>query len=78
MQQQLAALQSAQADLRADAGQLEAQQQLIAQQRQLAVQQVQEAAEAHSKLLGRAKQARNQGLLVPIPPSTFNRLHCHD
>ena len=64
VQQQLTALQLAQAELAAERNQLSAQQQLIAEQRQHAVQQVQEAAQAHNKLLAQLKQARSRGLLV--------------
>lgn len=64
VQQQVAALQHAQAELAAERDQLSAQQQLIAQQRQHAVQQVQEAAEAHSKLLAQLRRAHSGGLLV--------------
>ena len=64
VQQQLAAVQSAQADVRAERSQQEAEQQLLAQQRQQAAQQMQEAAEAHTQLLAQAKQARGRGILV--------------
>ena len=69
MQQQLAALQCAQAELAAERSQVAAQQQASAEQQQHAVQQVQQAAEAHSKLLAQLKRARSAGLLVPVHTS---------
>ena len=66
VQQQLAALQRAQAELAAERSQVAAQQQASAEQQQHAVQQVQQAAQAHSQLLAQLKQARSAGLLVSL------------
>ena len=77
VQQQLTALQVAQAELAAERSQLSTHQQLIAQQRQHAVQQVQEAAQAHNKLLAQLKQARTRGLLVlPYLPACSTEYTC--
>ena len=65
VQQQLRAVQEAQAQLWAERSQLAVEQQVVAEDKARAVQNGQEAAMAHSSLLLHLKQARAQN--VPVP-----------
>ena len=68
VQQQLSAVQEAQAQLWAERSQLAVEQQAVAEDKARAVQDAQEAATAHASLLLHFKQARAQSVLVaPLP-----------
>ena len=64
LQQQLVAVQEAQAQLWAERSQLAVEQQAVAEDKAQAVQNAQEAATAHATLLLHIKQARAQSVLV--------------
>lgn len=64
VQQQVSALQAAQAEAWAERSQLALEQQAVAEDKARAVQHAQEAATAHTKLLAQLKQARMQSVLV--------------
>ena len=64
VQQQVTALQAAQAELWAERSQLTLEQQVVAEDKARAVQHAQEAATAHASLLAQLKQARTHSLLV--------------
>ena len=64
VQQQMSALQAAQAEVWAQRSQLALEQQAVAEDKARAVQHAQEAAIAHTKLLAQFKQARMQSVLV--------------
>ena len=64
VQQQVAALQAAQAEVWAERSQLALEQQAISEDKARAVQHAQQAATAHTRLLAEVKQARMQSVLV--------------
>ena len=64
VEQQVSALQAAQAEVWAERSQLALEQQAVAGDKAQAVQHAQEAATAHTKLLAQLKQARMQSVLV--------------
>ena len=66
LQQQLSAVQEAQAQLWAERSQLAVEQQAVAEDKAQAVQNAQEAATAHTSLLLHLKQARTQSVLVAV------------
>lgn len=68
VQQQLSAVQEAQAQLWAERSQLAVEQQAVAEDKARAVQNAQEAATAHASLLLHLKQARAQSVLVASQP----------
>lgn len=65
VEQQLSAVQEAEAQLWAQRSQLAVEQQAVAEDKARAVQNAQEAAMAHSSLLVHLKQARAHSVLVP-------------
>lgn len=69
VQQQLSAVQEAQAQLWAERSQLAVEQQAVAEDKARAVQNAQEAATAHASLLLHLKQTRAQSVLVALQPA---------
>ena len=74
VEQQLRAVQEAEAQLWAERSQLAVEQQAVAEDKVRAVQNAQEAAMAHSSLLLHLKQARAQSVLVPAKPFSHHHI----